>query len=85
MPFKYNNAIAFQATPKARAVLQVGRILTPTYDSMCGIQLQPKETYVLTGDCLCRISYFDMNNGPKGYHRLRQIIGNRGEIYYKDF
>ncbi|XP_026328295.1 tissue inhibitor of metalloproteinase [Hyposmocoma kahamanoa] len=39
----------FKATPKARAVLQNGRILTPIYDSQCGIQLQPKDTYVLTG------------------------------------
>ncbi|KAI8428935.1 hypothetical protein MSG28_007553 [Choristoneura fumiferana] len=39
----------FKATPKAVVALKSGRILSPLYDSMCGITLQPRETYVITG------------------------------------
>lgn len=41
----------FQATPKAVVALKSGRILSPLYDSMCGVSLQPRETYVITGNC----------------------------------
>ncbi|XP_050669530.1 tissue inhibitor of metalloproteinase [Leptidea sinapis] len=39
----------FKATPKATLALKSGRILTPSQESLCGITLQPRETYVITG------------------------------------
>lgn len=39
----------FQSTPKAAVALKSGRILTPSEESMCGITLKPRETYVITG------------------------------------
>lgn len=39
----------FKATQKAALALKSGRLLTPSYDSMCGVSLQPRETYVITG------------------------------------
>ncbi|XP_049866194.1 tissue inhibitor of metalloproteinase [Pectinophora gossypiella] len=39
----------FKATPKAAVALKSGRILTPSQDSLCGVNLQPRETYVITG------------------------------------
>lgn len=38
-----------QATPKAEVALKSGRLLTPSQDSLCGVKLQPRETYVITG------------------------------------
>lgn len=38
-----------QATQKAALALKSGRILTPSHDSLCGVNLQPRETYVITG------------------------------------
>ncbi|KAJ0179861.1 hypothetical protein K1T71_004452 [Dendrolimus kikuchii] len=39
----------FKATPKAAVALRSNRLLTPAYDSMCGVNLLPRETYVITG------------------------------------
>ncbi|KAG6446463.1 tissue inhibitor of metalloproteinase [Manduca sexta] len=39
----------FKATPKAALALKSGRLLTPSQDSLCGVSLQPRETYVITG------------------------------------
>lgn len=39
----------YKATPKAEVALKSGRLLTPSQDSLCGVQLQPRETYVITG------------------------------------
>lgn len=39
----------FKATPKAALALKSGRLLTPSEDSLCGVSLQPRETYVITG------------------------------------
>ncbi|XP_045765181.1 tissue inhibitor of metalloproteinase isoform X1 [Maniola jurtina] len=39
----------FKATPKAAVALKAGRLLTPSLDSLCGVTLQPRETYVITG------------------------------------
>ncbi|KOB67491.1 putative metalloproteinase inhibitor 3, partial [Operophtera brumata] len=36
----------FKSTPKATVALKSGRILTPAEESMCGITLRPRETYV---------------------------------------
>ncbi|KAJ2947029.1 hypothetical protein O0L34_g16374 [Tuta absoluta] len=42
----------FKATPKAAVALKSGRILTPSQDSLCGVNLRPRETYVITGSVL---------------------------------
>lgn len=45
-----NQNVFLQATPKAKVALQSGRLLTPSQDSLCGVSLQPRETYVITGE-----------------------------------
>ncbi|XP_053603069.1 tissue inhibitor of metalloproteinase isoform X2 [Plodia interpunctella] len=40
----------FKATPKARLALRSGRLLTASQESMCGLELQPRETYLITGN-----------------------------------
>lgn len=42
--------LLLKATPKAALALKSGRILTPSQDSLCGMALQPRETYVITGN-----------------------------------
>ncbi|CAH0627082.1 unnamed protein product [Chrysodeixis includens] len=39
----------YKATPKAKVALQSGRLLSPSQESLCGVSLQPRETYVITG------------------------------------
>ncbi|CAB3221480.1 unnamed protein product [Arctia plantaginis] len=39
----------YKATPKAEVALKSGRLLTPSQESLCGVKLQPRETYVITG------------------------------------
>lgn len=40
----------FKATSKAVVVLRSGRLFTASQESMCGVHLQPRETYVITGN-----------------------------------
>ncbi|CAF4779580.1 unnamed protein product [Pieris macdunnoughi] len=47
--YKVKIRSVFKATPKAALALKSGRILTPSQDSLCGVSLQPRETYVITG------------------------------------
>ncbi|CAG5040235.1 unnamed protein product [Parnassius apollo] len=42
----------YKATPKAAVALKSGRILTPPQESLCGVSLQPRETYVITGQVM---------------------------------
>lgn len=42
----------FKATDKAVAALRSGRLFTPPHESLCGVSLQPRETYVITGQVL---------------------------------
>lgn len=39
----------YKATAKAEVALKSGRLLTPSQGSLCGVTLQPRETYVITG------------------------------------
>lgn len=39
----------FKATPKASLALRSNRLITPALDSVCRVNLQPRETYVITG------------------------------------
>ncbi|CAG9785037.1 unnamed protein product [Diatraea saccharalis] len=39
----------FKASPKAEVALKSGRLLTPSAESLCGVTLKPRETYVITG------------------------------------
>ncbi|XP_018563421.1 tissue inhibitor of metalloproteinase [Anoplophora glabripennis] len=39
----------YKITEKGEVALKSGRIITPLYDSMCGVELQPGKLYVLSG------------------------------------
>jgi len=42
----------FKSTAKATVALKSGRIFTPMEESMCGITLKPRETYVIAGNIM---------------------------------
>ncbi|XP_068630534.1 tissue inhibitor of metalloproteinase [Battus philenor] len=39
----------YKTTPKAAKVLESGRLVTPSMESLCNVNLEPRETYVITG------------------------------------
>ncbi|KAJ9601770.1 hypothetical protein L9F63_000062, partial [Diploptera punctata] len=50
--FKVKIKKEFKMTEKANVVLKSGRLITGSYSSMCGVDLKPEQTYLITGKVL---------------------------------
>jgi metalloproteinase inhibitor 3 len=64
---------------KASVVLKAGRLLTGGSSSLCGVDLQPEETYLITGRVVAGQAYVSLCNyiTPWTHLTVRQRKGFR--------
>ncbi|GFG34319.1 hypothetical protein Cfor_08945 [Coptotermes formosanus] len=69
----------FKMTQKARIVLKEGRLVTSGSSSMCGVDLRPEETYLVTGRVVAGQAYINLCNyiTPWAHITIRQKKGLR--------